>query len=263
MAKKTTKRRKGRSSHRRKNKILKKVFSWLGSILLFFVLWSQLSPKTFQEVTSWLGFGRDTISNGKYDGIDVSKHQGKIDWAKVADDKNIKFVYIKATEGASLVDRRYATNLKEAQREGLKVGSYHFFVSRTSADRQFENFRKRVNKSKQDLIPVVDVEKSGCKNATREQLQERLKQFMELVKKEYGTYPIIYSDHHFYNEFLSPEFDKYTLFLARYNNEPPRVKSNAEHIIWQFSERGMVEGIKERVDLDRFANGASMSDISL
>ena len=194
------------------------------------------------------------------DGIDISHYQGAIDWEKIP---SVQFIYIKATEGASLVDRRYATNLKEAQREGLKVGSYHFFVSRTSADRQFENFRKRVNKSKQDLIPVVDVEKSGCKNATREQLQERLKQFMELVKKEYGTYPIIYSDHHFYNEFLSPEFDKYTLFLARYNNEPPRVKSNAEHIIWQFSERGMVEGIKERVDLDRFANGASMSDISL
>ena len=268
MAKKTTGKRKTSSGTRHRKKKnnkkpnLKKYLSWLVSLVFFIVLWSQLSPSTFSEVVSWMGMGR-TTTNGKYDGIDVSKHQGKINWSKVADDSNIKFAYIKATEGATLKDKRYNTNLKEAQRAGLKVGSYHFFISRISAERQFKNFTKKVAKRQQDLIPVVDVEKSGCRNATREQLQENLKQFMELMKEEYGTYPIIYSDHNFYNSLLAPEFNKYKLFLARYGSTPPHAKGNASHLIWQYSERGKVEGIKGHVDLNRFANGASLSDIKL
>ena len=43
----------------------------------------------------------------QYDGIDISHHQGKIDWKEVAKDKQIKFVYIKATQGTSIKDKNY------------------------------------------------------------------------------------------------------------------------------------------------------------
>lgn len=49
-----------------------------------------------------------------YHGIDVSKHQGRIDWPTVAQDRNVQFVYIKATEGATLVDKRYEENIKQS-----------------------------------------------------------------------------------------------------------------------------------------------------
>ena len=55
-------------------------------------------------------------------GIDVSKYQGTIDWPKVANDNNLAFVYIKATEGATIVDERFATNVAEARMAGLPVG---------------------------------------------------------------------------------------------------------------------------------------------
>ena len=56
-------------------------------------------------------------------GIDVSKYQGKVNWAKVAKDSTIRFVYIKATEGTSIQDPYYRTNIAGARKAELLVGS--------------------------------------------------------------------------------------------------------------------------------------------
>jgi lysozyme len=67
-------------------------------------------------------------SETKYDGIDVSKHNGVIKWKQVAENKNIKFVYIKATEGSRIIDPLYTKNVKGAKSQGLLIGSYHFLL---------------------------------------------------------------------------------------------------------------------------------------
>ena len=82
-----------------------------------------------------------------YSGIDVSHHNGKINWKEVAKDSNIKFVYIKATTGSTHTDDCYAYNIKNARENGLKVGSYHFFTSYSSAHKQFENFKSVAKKA--------------------------------------------------------------------------------------------------------------------
>lgn len=204
-----------------------------------------------------------TSNNGKYDGIDVSRHQGRIDWKKVASDSHIRFVYLKATEGASHVDSRYAENLRGARGAHLPVGSYHFFLGYKSAREQFENFRRHVSKSEQDLLPMVDVEESGCRGVSRLQLQQRLGEFMELVKAEYGRYPLLYSQYRFYNEKLAPEFNRYFIFMARYSSQEPILRGGGHYNIWQYSERGHIPGISGTVDLDRLANGTSLSRIKL
>ena len=78
----------------------------------------------------------------QYDGIDVSHHQGKIDWKEVAKDKQIKFVYIKATQGTSIKDKNYEQNIKGARRQGLRCGSYHYLSCLNSVRSQFRNFQK-------------------------------------------------------------------------------------------------------------------------
>lgn len=201
--------------------------------------------------------------NSGYDGIDVSKHQGRINWTAVAGDPNIHFVYIKATEGATLVDTRYDANLRQAREAGLAVGSYHFFLARRPAKVQFENFKRCVDHSKQDLLPMVDVEESGCRGYTRQQLQANLNEFMQLVKAEYGKYPVLYSQYRFYNEMLAPEFNRYYLFIARYSSSPPVLRGEGRYNIWQYSERGHVDGIRGTVDLNRFCNGTTLHDIRL
>lgn len=198
-----------------------------------------------------------------YHGIDVSKHQGRIDWPTVAQDRNVQFVYIKATEGATLVDKRYEENIKQARAAGLRVGSYHFFLARKPAKAQFENFKRHVRHSEQDLLPMVDVEESGCRGYTRQQLQSNLMEFMQLVKDEYGKYPLLYSQYRFYNDKLAPDFNRFFIFMARYSNQPPTLRGEGKYNIWQYSEKGHIEGIHGTVDLNRFANGTSIRDIKL
>ncbi|TGU69877.1 lysozyme, partial [Mesorhizobium sp. M1C.F.Ca.ET.144.01.1.1] len=93
-------------------------------------------------------------------GIDVSHHQGQIDWQRVAAD-DVAFAIIKATEGGTHVDTEFATNLREARAAGLAVGAYHFFTfCRPGAD-QAKNFIAAVPRGEALLPPVVDIEFGG------------------------------------------------------------------------------------------------------
>ena len=153
--------------------------------------------------------------------------------------------------------------MDDARKEGLKIGSYHYFIGRKPAKDQFRNFKKHIDKHTQDLIPMVDVEKAGNNSISRDELQRNLNEFMQLVKSEYGKYPLLYSQYGFYKEKLSPAFDKYFLFIARYGKNPPTLNTTGKHNIWQYTEKGEILGIKGYVDLDCFCNGTSLSDIEL
>ena len=76
-------------------------------------------------------------------GVDVSKYQGEIDWPVLAE-QEISFAFIKATEGSSHVDARFAYNYEEARKTGLRVGAYHFFSFDSGGDTQAENFIRNV-----------------------------------------------------------------------------------------------------------------------
>lgn len=196
-----------------------------------------------------------------YDGIDVLKHNGVIKWDEVAKNEKVKFVYIKATEGGNLTDLRYKRNIREARKAGLKVGSYHFFTSRSSATAQFVHFSKAVNKEEQDLIPVLDVEASGINGKWSDrQLQDSVWAFLRLAKKHYGKYPILYTNEHFYNHELAHAFDQLFLFIANYQSRPS-LRGRGNHNIWQYTERGHLKGIGEYVDLDRLDNGMTVDDL--
>ena len=80
-------------------------------------------------------------SADKYDihGIDVSSYQGEIDW-NVLSSQDISFVFIKATEGSSFVDKCFSYNFEEAKKTSLSVGAYHFFSYDSTGEKQAENF---------------------------------------------------------------------------------------------------------------------------
>lgn len=236
------------------NSIYSPITLWVsGLTLLLLLLPLQTSAK------------RPTIGKNslKYDGIDVSHHQGEINWKEVAKDKRIKFVYIKATQGATIIDKRYEENIKRARRAGLRCGSYHYFSSHTSVREQFLQFKRVVKKSKQNLIPMVDVEKEGMDRWTRQQVQDSLALFCRLVKQHYGKLPLIYSHFKYYNTHLSPQFNRYFLFLGKYSVPAPYINGAGRHNIWQYSERGRIRGIKGFVDLDRLMGDTKVSDLLL
>ena len=97
-----------------------------------------------------------------FEGLDISRHQGKIHWDELVDENpQLQFVYIKATEGSSIVDPFYKRNFDEAKKHGLLVGSYHFLSRRTSMAKQVDNFLSNIDLQAQDLLLLVDIEEDG------------------------------------------------------------------------------------------------------
>lgn len=195
-----------------------------------------------------------------YDGIDVSSYQKDIDWSATAKDKNIKFVYVKATEGATYRSRHYQYNIENARQYGIHVGAYHFFRPNVPVEKQFRNFTSVVKKEDQDLIPLIDVEVRG-NNLTVKALVDSVLAFADRLEDHYGCKPMIYTGHAFYNSYLSGKISGYPLFIARYSKVEPRLMGGANWVLWQFSEKGVIAGIDHAVDLCRFNKGCGLKDI--
>ena len=200
-------------------------------------------------------------ASAPYDGIDISSYQGYIDWNKVSSDKNIRFVYIKASEGATYHSPHYTHNLTQARRNGMLVGSYHYLTSSSTIDEQFNNFSTYALKSVQDLVPMLDVEVRG--DWSRSQLIDSVSKFCQLIEHHYGMQPMIYSTMEFYNKNLTPHFNKHLLYIGRYSKEPPEINWEGKYTIWQFSETGIIPGIDAYVDLCHFHKDRWLQDILL
>jgi lysozyme len=198
---------------------------------------------------------------GKVYGIDVSRHQGHIDWSKVKrwQDKPLHFVYIKASEGKSLKDVKYDYNIREAKKHGLLVGSYHFYTSWLEPVSQFEQFKTVIKSQKQDLIPMLDLEHKGM--ISSEQYRQNVLTFSRLCEKEFGCKPLMYSLQSFYRTHLKYEFNDCLWFMARYSKNPPVLDDGKNWTIWQFSCQEKVEGIDTHVDLNVMDEASSLKKI--
>lgn len=99
-------------------------------------------------------------------GIDLSHYQGEVDWPVLAQ-QNIMFAYIKATEGSSHTDARFAYNWEESGKTDLAAGAYHFFSFDSSGDTQADHFIHTVGNRSGMLPPAVDVEYYADKKVIR------------------------------------------------------------------------------------------------
>lgn len=193
------------------------------------------------------------------EGIDVSHYQGMIDWKEVASSGKVGYVYIKATEGSGLEDDCYEYNLREARKNGILAGSYHFFRSNTSVDEQIANMTSVVKAKDQDLIPIVDVERVNGKVSV---FLGRLHAFMKAVEEHYHCKPILYTFVNFYNKYLRGEgFEKYPLMIAFYRDDQPLLSDERPYVIWQYTSHGEVPGVDGNVDQSRIMEGFTINDI--
>lgn len=124
-----------------------------------------------------------------YDGIVLSHENNVKDWDKVAQDSLVQFVYLKATDGASVQDSKYKKSLKAARKAGLKVGSAHYFRMTSTPEDQFKNFKKTVKIDDQDLVPAVYAE-CEFKRSSKEEFSAALKSFLDKVENYCGVRPI-------------------------------------------------------------------------
>lgn len=180
-------------------------------------------------------------------GIDVSAHNGTIDFKKVAQN-GIEFVFIKATEGKDFKDKNFRTNYDRARAAGLKTGIYHFFRFDRDGVDQAINFMQTVGARQPELGLVIDVEKSGNPNyVPAEVVSRRLAEMVDYLNL-LGHRVMFYTNKDGYYEYLADTFPGSPLWICGFYENP----INAEWTFWQFNHRGRIEGISGNVDLNTF-----------
>ena len=181
-------------------------------------------------------------------GIDVSAYQGRIDWPTVARNR-VRFAFIKASEGGTLRDSRFARNWREARAAGVLRGAYHYFQPNRDGQTQADLFARTVPLAPGDLPPVLDVEAANFHDVAV--LRREVARWLRLIEAHYGVRPILYSNHSFYQRHLAGHFDDYPLWLAHYEVESPTLP-RSKWIIWQHSDEAYVPGIRGVVDFNVF-----------
>ena len=191
-----------------------------------------------------------------YYGVDVSKHNGNINWKKVKD-AGFDFAFVRIAyrgygkSGTLLKDERGIINLKEAKANGLKIGAYVFSQS-INEDEALEEAKfavKLLNDSSiiLDLPLVYDVETikdhiARTDDISGEQFTKNAICFLEYVKKS-GFTPAIYSNLVWESYYFDmSKFNDYDIWLADYSEFP---QTPYHYKYWQFSEFGKVAGITD------------------
>lgn len=192
-------------------------------------------------------------------GIDVSKHQGDIDWKQVSED-GVEFAFVRLAyrgygkNGTLVEDATFEKNIEGALAAGVKVGVYIY----TQAINE-EELIEEANLVLEKLAPyeidcpvVIDVEKVSAGNGRMNDLSvaERthlVKLFCEIME-EAGYRPMIYHNMEMGTLMLElSELEQYSKWFAYYNKE---LYYPYAYDIWQYSEKGSVKGIQGEVDMN-------------
>lgn len=208
-----------------------------------------------------------TLAPAYLDGIDVSYHQGTIDWRQVAA-AGKRFAFIRSTAGTLTADSAYVTNRTGARAAGLAVGSYHF-ANPDSAPNDANNeaswYLQKSTVASGDLIPILDLEvTNGLSPAA---LTAWAQTWLSQVSAATGVRPIIYTTPNFWATSMA-DTDWFArngypvLWIAHWTTaSQPSVPAGSwggnGWSFWQHSSTGTVPGITGPVDLDRY-NGSSL-----
>lgn len=205
--------------------------------------------------TGLLRFNYPSAQGYPVQGIDVSHHQGAIDWRTVPKEK-VKFVYIKASEGGDWRDPKFKQNWNEARAAGFEVGAYHFFTLCKDGITQARNFMEIVTTDGEMMAPVVDLEYVGNCSArpSKEDFLRELNDFVQEWQVFYMKKPVFYTTKEFYEDYLKgSDFESYPLWLRDVFAEPD-VKDYPSMVLWQYADNARVDGIKGPVDLNARLN---------
>ena len=225
-------------------------------LFLSFMVWVSCTRPASPETTS------SFRSSSAIYGVDVSHHNGKIYWETLVKQDKIQFVFVKATEGATIVDEKYYSNLFKAKDAGLKVGAYHFLTTSSTAQKQFENYKNVVNEADIDLIPVLDAEVFTAKqNMSAKEYVYHVRTWANLCKEHYGKAPILYCSIEHYQKYLKGSFDD-CLFWAGDVYAKKSYVNTESWTIWQKTIKPCV-GSSSRLDINVLASGKTLDDISL
>ena len=217
------------------------------------------SPLNYELITEQLSDVTEgaILPKGEWSyGMDISHHQPFIRWKRLRilvndegrtvwnEDKAVRtevidYVFMKATEGESFKDWRFKGRWKKAKSIGISRGAYHFFRPNKSAISQAQNYIRRVGDlESDDLPPILDIEKMD--DCSKEALNERALEWLQIVEKHYGRKPIVYANPHYLNNVIDSRITRnYPIWVANYKVGRP---SYQRWQYWQFTDRALVRG---------------------
>lgn len=217
---------------------------------------------TLAHVVAWYERQRDrpTLTGP---GIDVSHHQGKIDWFKVRHDLRHDgeepWVYIKATEGRDYVDPMFFEHARGARLAGVAAGAYHFARMDSGDDpvvdarAEVNDFLYAIDARWLDLPPCLDIELGGIKRREPAWCRDWWAAAIEYLLAETGEWPMIYTGRWTLRWIFGKDAPTHTrcqLWWAEYTNgtKPRHTRDDWSPTIWQHTSKGRVAGIRGRVD---------------
>lgn len=204
-------------------------------------------------------FGSDgaiaTSVNGKTFGIDVSRHNGNIDWNAVkasgVDYVIIRCGYRGSSTGVLIEDQTFRTNIKGATAAGLKVGVYVFSQAINEVEAVKEaSLAVSLVKGYNLTYPIfIDTESSGGRadNIDKATRTAVVNAFCQTVASA-GYKPGIYASKTWFEDRLNMSaIGNYKIWLAQYAASPTY---KGRYDMWQYSSKGKISGINGNVDLN-------------
>ena len=182
-------------------------------------------------------------------GIDVSEHQGVIDWERVKG--NVDFVMIRAGYGRNNIDKQFVRNIKECNRLGIKVGIYWFsYALNVDMAKQEAKYALDAIKNYKVEYPICfDLEYDTLNYANKNGVAINKRLATDMVKafcnviEDAGYLAMNYANPDFIdNHFYQHELNKYLLWLAWYGAKEDQIKKY-DCAMWQYSENGIIKGI--------------------
>nr|WP_106789512.1 LysM peptidoglycan-binding domain-containing protein [Massilistercora timonensis] len=187
-------------------------------------------------------------------GIDVSGHQGNIDWRKVKA-SGIQFAMLRAGYGANTVDSEFERNAHGCMEEGIPFGVYWFSYAYTPemARREAEKCISVIREYKVQYPVCYDFEYDSVRYAQQNGVRVTRTLATRLVEafcgrvEELGYFAMYYSNLDYLERMFAPELRrKYALWYARYASAPGETGIG----MWQYRDDGRVDGIRGNVDMD-------------
>lgn len=183
-------------------------------------------------------------------GIDVSYHNGTIDFKKVKD-AGIEFVIIRAGYGREISqkDKNFETNYKNAKAAGLKVGAYwySYATSKSDAITEAETCIKVISGKQFEMPIYFDIEERKQFSKGKTFCSDLVASFCNTLEKA-GYFAGFYTSRSAVSNYITEDVAKrYAFWIAEWGG---KVKYSGQYGMWQNSSTGKVNGISGWVDMD-------------
>lgn len=190
-------------------------------------------------------FSVPLTANAATQGIDVSKYQGSINWAAVAQ-QGISFAFIKVGSTKSGLDPYFAANVQGAQAAGVRTGVYiySYATSVDAAAAEAQMVLQWIEGYNINFPIAFDIEDSVQKGLDANTCTAMANTFCSIISAA-GYTPILYTYTNFYKTHFTSAM-AYDKWIAQYSDH----NDIAGWAIWQYSSSGAVSGISGRVDMN-------------